>query len=47
MKINRKIDKVFSNFNNKIVRLINFCKIGKRFVKVKVSTIRLKNRSKI
>ena len=33
---------MFSNFNTKIIREVNFGKTSKKFVKVQVSTIHLK-----
>ena len=42
-KIYRKIRTEFSDFNNKILHEIIFGKTSKKFVKVQVSTIRLKD----
>ena len=45
IKVIRKINVVFLNFNNKVIRGISFCKQNKKFVKVQYSTIRLYNRT--
>lgn len=41
MKIYRKIRTVLLNFNNKMIRGINFGERSKKFLKLQVSTIRL------
>ena len=41
MKIYRKIRTVLLNFNNKMIREMNFGERSKKFLKLQVSTIRL------
>ena len=47
MKIYNKTHAVFLNFDNKVIRWINFCKSNIKFVKVQVFTIHLNDQSNI